>query len=108
MAEELPLGNWVKLPLGRWKCVKISKWEITERKIYDKRLGRTKTVRALVCWVYEEDGEPVDKILSILSEKLAAMMLPYLKRPDFDKLTFCIKREGTGFATEYQLIVRGA
>ena len=67
------LANYVKLVPEKPKILRFKKdsLRIEERVITDPKTKVVKTVRALVLDVIEEDGVPVSKTFSTLSEKLA-------------------------------------
>jgi hypothetical protein len=60
-----------------------------------------KTVRTLTMFVDEEDGVKCDKVLSVVQEKLAAALAPYLPGKRYVNFTFTILRQGTGFRSEF-------
>lgn len=74
-----------------------------DRMIWDKDLGKEKPVRSLVLVVDREGAEVVLKTLSILSERLASTMEPYLRDSHFRDFDFVITKLGQGYGTTYQV-----
>jgi len=99
------LGNFVRLVPDKPKRLKLTRPRIEERIIRDPKTGRTKVVRALVFDVLEEDGLPVSKIFSTLSEKLAAQLLAIWEHRRADYIDVTIIWHPRDFATEYEVIV---
>lgn len=99
------LGNFVKLEPERPKRLKLTRPRIEERIIHDPKTGMTKVVRALVFDCIEEDGRPVSKTFSTLSEKLARMLLAIWERRTKDYIYVEIIWYPRDFATEYEVRV---
>jgi len=74
-----------------------------EREIWDEKLGKYKSVRSLVFWVDELNGEPAARTFSVLSETLATMLRPYLPDHTYIGYTFEITKLGEGFGTRYRV-----
>jgi len=79
-----------------------------ERTIADKETGKPKKIRSLVLWVDELNGEDCARTLSILSQKLAAHITPYLPDKGYLPYDFLITKIGDGFYADFnvQLIKR--
>jgi len=77
-----------------------------ESLVADRERGGKKMVRRLTFWVDRLNGEPVARTFSILSEKLAAQLQPYLKGEKFKDWEFIITKEGEGFQTEYRIEIQ--
>ena len=97
------LGNYVRLEEGVTKRLHFYDHVFSEREIRDPVLGRPKRVRTLVFYVDEEDGRRVDKVFSVIQEKLAAALYPYLAGKRYTGFTFAITKIGTGFRAEFQV-----
>ena len=84
------LENWVKLKPGEPKTLHFSDHAFVERVITDPILKKPKKVVSLVFLVDEEDGRPVEKSFSVLSERLMNELAPYLegKRYRYYNFTF--------------------
>jgi len=95
------LGNYIKLEDGVRKRLHFRDHVFVDREIRDPVLGRMKTVRTLTMFVDEEDGVKCDKVLSVVQEKLAAALAPYLPGKRYVNFTFTILRQGTGFRSEF-------
>lgn len=72
------LENWVKLVPGIEKKMRFSGGSVQQRQIEDPVTRGQKTIRGLIMRVTHEDGMPVQKDFSIVSERLAGEMSAYL------------------------------
>jgi len=97
------LENYVVLTPGVRKILHFYDHMFAVREIRDPILGKVKPVRSLTLFVDEEDGKPVKKILSVIQEKLAAALAPYLPGKRYLEFNFAITKIGTGFAAEFQV-----
>jgi len=75
----MSLENWVKLELGTEVRMHFKDYRITSREITDPFWKTERTVQSLLFLVDREDGKPVDKMFSIISERLAQEFQPYLE-----------------------------
>ena len=75
----MALGNWVMLEPGTRTRVHLVDHQLAERRITDPFWKVEKTVRTLLFRVDRQDGAPVEKSLSVTSERLASEFLPYLE-----------------------------
>jgi len=101
----MTLENYVKLVRDVEKVLRIREgsFRIEERTIRDPTTKALKIVHAGVMDVYEEDGTPVTKTFSTLSEKLAAALRVAHNNGILYRNRVGIKVVGVGFTTEYQL-----
>lgn len=99
------LGNYVELPRGVRKCLRLKDCKIVEKVVKDPILGISLPKRSYVCLVTEEDGRPVNKIFSTLSEKLATQLETLRQSGVLYERIICITRLGEGYATDYQVEV---
>jgi len=83
--------------------VKEGSFRLETRTITDPTTKKPKTVQAAVMDVYEEDGSPVTKVFSTLSEKLAAALQVAHNNGNLYRYRLGIKMVGAGFVTEYQI-----
>ncbi|RLC79333.1 MAG: hypothetical protein DRJ03_23715 [Chloroflexi bacterium] len=99
------LANYVKLETGVEKVLRIKpdSFRIEPRVIIDPVTKNKKTVNAAVMDVIEEDGVPVSKIFSTLSEKLAAILKTAHENGTLYRFRVGIKPVGEGYAREYQV-----
>lgn len=99
------LANYVKLETGVEKVLRIKpdSFRIEPRVIIDPVTKAKKTVNAAVMDVIEEDGVPVSKIFSTLSEKLAAILKTAHENGTLYRFRVGIKPVGEGYAREYQV-----
>jgi len=97
------LENWVKLRPGVPKRLHFYDHEFVTKEIIDPLLRRRKRVKTLVFFVDEEDGMPVEKLFSVIQEKLYAALAPYLPGKRYRDFTFIITKLGAGFAAEFQV-----
>jgi hypothetical protein len=98
------LDNVVQLREGVPKRLHFTDHAIADVEIQDPLLQRPKMVTRLTFTVDEEDGSPVAKTFSVLSERLAGDLGPYLPERAYRSLEFVITRRGTGFATSYTVL----
>jgi len=78
---------------------------LVEREIWDEKLGRFKTIKSLVFWVDQLNGEPTARTFSIVSETLASILRPSLPDHTYIDKEYVITKQGEGFATRYQVEV---
>jgi hypothetical protein len=76
---------------------------LVEREIWDDKLGKFKTVKSLVFWVDELNGEPTARTFSVLSEALATILRPSLPDHAYVNNDFIITKRGEGFGTRYEV-----
>ncbi len=78
------------------------------RTIAERETGKPKPIESLVFWVDQLNGEDVARTFSILSQKLAAHMEPYLPNKQYTQYDFIITQIGEGFLKDWnvQLIKR--
>ncbi len=76
-----------------------------ERTIADKETGKPKTIKSLVFWVDELNGEDAARTFSILSQKLAAHMEPFLPGKRYVGYDFIITQMGEGFLKDWNVQV---
>jgi len=98
------LSNYVVLEPNKPKTLKLTNERIEERVITDPKTKVTKVVRALVYDCIEEDGRPVSKTFSTLSEKLAIMLHTLWERRTRDYIKVRITRIPRDYATEYEVV----
>jgi len=94
---KVALENWVKLPVGKVVCLHFREYRVTDRQITDPFFETPRTVRSLVFLVDREDGAPVDKNFSVVSEKLADEFQPYLEDGSFRFYEWCLVKDAAGF-----------
>jgi len=99
------LANYVRLEPMKWKCMRFKEksGRIEERIWRDPVTGIVKTGRALVFDVMEEDGVPVSKVFSTLSEKLASKLWMLHETGEAYTHRVCIRWTPRGYATEYEI-----
>ncbi len=95
------LGNFVQLSNDIPKRLHFTAWKIVEREITDPHTKSPKKAKVLQLDVSREDGIQVSKTYSVLSEKHAQQLAPYLENQSFLRFDFIITRRGRGFLTEY-------
>lgn len=71
----------------------------------DPKTGLESSVRELACQVTELNGKPIIEIFDTLSEKLMAALLPYKDDPSLASRLFTITQTGSGYLTEYTVVV---
>lgn len=97
------LMNYVELKPGVPRRLHFTDDYIVERTIPEKETGKSKRVKSLVFWVDEEEGQPVAKSLSILSQKLAAHFEPFLRDKRYEGYDFIITKIGDGFLADWNV-----
>ena len=97
------LQNYIILETGKPVAVHFYDWMIVVKEPVDPLLKRPLAKRALILLVDEVDGSPEQRVLSILSDKLASQLKPYLDDKSYPTWTFIITKIGEGFATEFQV-----
>ncbi|MEM1669095.1 MAG: hypothetical protein QXV81_08135 [Ignisphaera sp.] len=103
MVEPQILSNYVKLTPGVRKKLVLTNPVIEETVIPDRVTGGTKTVRRLRFDVLEEDGVPVKKYFTTLSEKLAQMLMTIWSKRSGETICVYIVERGVGLAKEYEI-----
>lgn len=99
------LENFVRIETCRRVCVKIEECAIQEVVVRDPLWGRPMPKRRLACLVSQEDGRPVAKVLSTLSEKLALQLWELYRAGVTREHIVCIHKRGEGFAAEFEVEV---
>lgn len=95
------LMNYLELLPDKPTRVHFTDQYMVDRMIWDKDLKKEKLVRSLVLWVDEVDGGPAAMTFSVLSEKLAAQLAPYLPDSDFRNWDFIITKTYEGYRTDW-------
>lgn len=99
------LMNYIDLKEGVPKRLHLTDNYIVEREIWDKNLDRTKVIRSLTFWVDREDGIPTAKTWSILSDKLAGLLQPYIPDHEYRMKEFIVTMQGEGFTKRFSVQV---
>jgi len=76
---------------------------IVDREIADKESGKTKRIKSLVFQVDELNGGEVNRTFSVLSQKLAAHLDPWLKDGRYRGYDFIITQMGDGFYKDWNI-----
>jgi len=101
------LDNYVKLVTDVETVLRIREgsFRYEPRTVTDPKSKLAKTVRAAVLDVTEENGRPVTKTFSTLSDKLATTLNTMALNGDLYRYRVGITRVGEGFTTEYRIRV---
>jgi hypothetical protein len=99
----LVLKNYVVLEPGVKKRLVITDPRIEEVTIPDPKTKRPKTIRRLVWTVLEEDGVAVTKYFTVVSEKLAQMLMALWERRTADRICVEITQFGVDLAKDYEV-----
>jgi len=101
----MTLENYVKLEPEKEKKLQFrpESYRLEPRNITDPKRQVVKTVNAAVLDVMIEDGAPVVKTFSTLSEKLATTLKVAHDNGTLYGRTVGITRSGEGFRTEYSV-----
>ena len=97
------LMNYVALVAGVPTRMHFTDHYYVTREIMEREAGRTKEVQSLVFWVDTLGGEPCARTFSILSQKLEAHFLPFLKDKEYTKYEFIITQIGDGFLKDWNV-----
>lgn len=97
------LMNYVALVPGIPTRMHYTDDYYVERTIADRETGKPKTIRSLVFWVDELNGEDAARTFSILSQKLAAHFEPFLPNKDYTHYDFIITQIGDGFLKDWNV-----
>ena len=95
------LMNYVALVSGVPTRMHFTDHYYIERVIADRETGKPKTIKSLVFWVDELNGEDCARTFSILSQKLAAHMEPFLPDKEYTRYDFVITQIGEGFLKDW-------
>lgn len=97
------LENYITLEPGKTEVLHFKDHAMRRTRMRDPLTGQEKTVTALVLTVDERGGVVADTLLSIIQEKLAAALAPYLEGQRYRQYTFALTRRGSGFTTEWEI-----
>ena len=95
------LMNYVALVPGVPTRMHFTDHYYIERVIADRETGKPKTIKSLVFWVDELNGEDCARTFSILSQKLAAHVEPFLPDKEYTRYDFIITQIGEGFLKDW-------
>lgn len=99
------LANYVRLEPGMPTRMHFTDDYKIERTIADRESGKPKTIKSLVFYVDELDGESASRTFSILSQKLAAHFEPFLPDKRYHGYDFIITQMGEGFLKDWNVQV---
>ena len=97
------LMNYIALVPGVPTRMHFTDDYIVERTIMEKESGKPKTVKSLVFWVDELNGEPAARTLSVMSQKLLAPLEPFRKGKEYTRYDFIITKMGDAFFTDWNV-----
>ena len=97
------LMNYVPLVPGIPTRMHFTDHYYIDRIIADKETGKPKPIRSLVFWVDELEGEDCARTLSVLSQKLAAHLEPFLPDKLYGGYDFIITKIGDGFYADFNV-----
>lgn len=97
------LMNYVRLVPGVPTRLHFTDDYKVERTIADTETGKPKTIKSLVFWVDEVNGQPDARTFSLLSQKLSAHLEPYLKDKSYLRYDFIITQMGEGFMKDWNV-----
>jgi len=97
------LANYVALEPGIPTRMHFTDHYWIKREISDRDTGKTKTVESLVFYVDRLGGEPASRTFSVLSQKLAAHLEPFLKDNQYRGYEFIITEIGKGFYKDWNV-----
>lgn len=91
-----PIQNWVMLSPGVEKRLRFSDHVLRKKTITDPVTKRPKEVESLEFIVSMEDGSPVSRTFSIVSQKLAGELGPYLIDRRYLRYEFVFIKDAPG------------
>lgn len=97
------LSNYVRLVPGVPTRMHFTDDYLVERTIAEPETGKSKRVKSLVFYVDELNGAPDSRSFSILSQKLAAHLEPFLKDKEYTHYDFIITQIGDGFLKDWNV-----
>jgi len=97
--------NYIRLVPGVPTRMHFTDHYYIEREIADKETGKPKKIRSLVFWVDEVGGEDCARTFSILSQKLASHLEPFLPDKGYTPYDFIITQIGEGFLKDWNFQV---
>lgn len=97
------LMNYITLVPGVPTRMHFTDDYYVDREIADRETGKPKRIKSLVFWVDELNGEDVARTFSILSQKLAAHIEPFLPDKEYVKYDFIITQMGDGFLKDWNV-----
>jgi len=95
--------NYVALAPGVPTRMHFTDHYYIKREIADKETGKPKIISSLVFWVDELGGGDVARTFSILSQKLAAHLEPFLPDKEYTHYDFIITQIGEGFLKDWNV-----
>ena len=95
------LANYVALSPGIPTRLHFTDHYRIKRIIPDKESGKSKEVESLTFWVDELEGESAARTFSILAQKLAAHLEPFLPDKEYIHYDFLITQIGEGFMKDW-------
>jgi len=95
----------VVLQAGQPAAIRISAFKDVTRQRKDPDTGFLSDINILSMQVTELNGKPVLTIYEVTAEKLAAQFRPYLAEPTFSSKLYTITKTGSGYLTNYTLVV---
>jgi len=90
------IENFVKLLPGTAKRLHFKGHRVLSRQITDPILGAPVMRQSLVFDVDEEDGRPVSKMYSVVSERHAGEFAGYLPDRAYTRYTFTVIKDAPG------------
>lgn len=97
------LKNYIELQEGIPARFHFTDYLIVEKDITDPLTRTTRTVRALQFTVDRLDGRELSSSFSVLAEKLAVQLEPFLVDNRFRGYEFEITKVGRGFQTRFSV-----
>lgn len=99
------LMNYIALVPGMPTRMHFTDHYFIKRTIADKETGKPKIIESLVFWVDELGGVDAARTFSVLSQKLAAQLEPFLKDGVYTHYDFIITQIGEGFMKDWNVQV---
>lgn len=97
------LSNYITIERDQTEVLHFKGHELADRVVRDPVTGREKSVKTLIMYVDERGGAATDTVFSIISDKLATQLGPWLEGERYKRFTFAITRRGAGFLTDWEI-----
>ena len=97
------LMNYVALAPGVPTRMHFTDHYYIDREIADRETGKPKPIRSLVFWVDELEAQDCARTFSVLSQKLAAHLEPFLPDKRYTGYDFIITQIGEGFLKDWNV-----
>ena len=96
------LRNFIVLQNDTPAVIHAVDHQFVDKEITDPLTRKPKTATTLEFTVDSLNGEAVNTTWSVISEKLAQMLQPFLQDRRYRDVNFIVTKRGSGFMTEFE------